>query len=538
MLLNTLRLHIINMVTYIKKKFSIQIILSFLLFLLSLLFSIYFNLFNTDWHHPLIMFVNADDLLSGYMPYKDIFITYGIITTLLHSLSLLVFGKFIMSPFLITAIFYASTFPIFYLIFRNFNFSRNISLVSTILIFLIHPSIILPWSNYIAYFFLLIGIFFLSKEKLLTKDSFFVGFFLALACLSRQTYFLSLFPILFIFFLFNFFFEKKTLEPKNQSIIFFSFIIVIVFFFIYLLLNDIFLYWKLATFEYYKGYLFENSNNLNSDFKSFLIFLFNILSPLFSNFLLSIKNLDIRFLIYGLIFFSNLFLLVYFLLKKKNSIFFFLACLSLFLFSESLRIPEIFRLSTGSIIGIIPILFFLKKNKYLKYLLGILIFILIFTWHGGKHNYSYAYYFKNSNLSSNFVKNDIFKFMKLPEEVSKFYNTLQEEIKIMKNKYVINKNFNYTSTPLVGYLSETKRYQIGSYHLKGKLENLYLKRIDIDKKKIIEEFNDIVIFYATDKNIIPAELKKNFYVYKKISYPFENLRYLLFLLPKEVKIKS
>jgi hypothetical protein len=57
-------------------------------------------------------------------------------------------------------------------------------------------------------------------------------------------------------------------------------------------------------------------------------------------------------------------------------------------------------------------------------------------------------------------------------------------------------------------------------------------------KKIFEEFNDIIIFYASDKNIVPFEFKKNFYVYKKISYPFENKSYLLFLLPKEVKIKN
>jgi len=301
---------------------------------------------------------------------------------------------------------------------------------------------------------------------------------------------------------------------------------------------DILFYWNLATFEYYKGYLFENDDDLNNNFKSLLFSLFNILSPLFSNFLFSIKNLDLRFLIYGLIFFFNLFLLIYFLIKKKNFKIIFLASMSLFLFSESLKLPEIFRLSTGSIVGIIPVLFFLKKNKYLKYLLGILIFLLTFTWYGGKHNYSYVYYYKNNNLSYNFVKNDIFKFMRLSKEVSQFYNTFQAEVKIMNNKYVLNKNFNYTSTPLIGYLSETRRYQIGSYHNEYFFKNIYLKRNDMDRKKIFEELNDIVIFYATDKNNIPAELGKNFYVYKKISYPFENLRYLLFLLPKEVKIKS
>lgn len=524
------------MIPYKKKKISKHIILSSLLFLLSLIISVYLNLFNSDWHHPLLMFVEANDLISGYLPYKEIFITYGLLTTLIHSFSLLIFGNFIISPFIITALFYAITFPIFFLILRNLNFSNNISLLSIILIFLIHPSIILPWSNYIAYSFLLLGIFFLSKEKLTTIDFFLVGFFWGLACLSRQTYFISIFFILVIFFIFFLIYVRKLYELKNIIIIFFSFIFVLATFFSYLFLYDILDYWKIATFEYYKGYLFENNNSYNT-IKSLLIFLYNILRPLFSNFLLSIKNLDIRFFIYGLIFFSNLLLCIYYLIKKNNLRIIYLSYLSLLLFTESLRLPEIFRLSTGSIIGIIPVLFFFKEKKNLKFFLGIFIFLLIFTWYGGKHNYSYNYY-KNNNFKNNVIENNIFKFMRLSEEVSKFYNTLQIEIQILNNKYVINKNFNFTSTPLIGYLSKTSRYQVGSYHNELFFKNIYLKRNDIDRKKIFEEFNDIIIFYASDKNIVPFEFKKNFYVYKKISYPFENKSYLLFLLPKEVKIKN
>jgi len=521
-------------ITFKKKIFSLQIFFTLLLFLLSLLFSVYFNLFNPDFHHPFIMFANAYDLISGYKPYKEIFIAYGIMTTLIHSFSLLTFGNYIISPFIITAIFYALTFPVFFRILKNLNFSDNISLLSTILIFLIHPSIILPWSNYIAYSFLLLGILFISKEELTQKDFFLTGVFWGLACLSRQTYFLSIIAIFIFFFVLILFYERKLHKLKNTIIVFFSFLTVLIIFFLYLILNDTFLYWELITFEYYKIFLFENNKYLNINLKSLLDFLFNTLRPLISNFFFSIKNLDIRFFIYGLIFLLNIFLCIYLLIKKKNLKILFLSYLSLLLLSESLRLVEIFRLSTGSILGIIPVLFFLKKNYYLKHILGIFIFLLLFTWYGGKHNYSYINYFNNKNLKDDLIENDVFKFMKLPKNVSEFYNTLQTEIEIMKDQYVLNKNFNYTSLPLIGYFSKTKRYQLASYYIRNE-EVFYTKRNDLDKKKIYEEFDDIVIFYASNNLEIKNDNLNNFNIYKTISYPFENLKYLHILLSKKVK---
>ena len=173
--------------------------------------SVYFNLFNSDGHHPARMFVEANKLIFGLKPYEDIFITYGILTTFIHSLSLVLFGKQIMSVFIITAIFYASSFLIYYFILKNLNINKNFSILSILLIFFIHPTIVLPWANYLAYFFLLIGLFFFTKKESNSKYFIYTGFFWSLAVLCRQTYILSILPtiiILFVsyyFFRFNFF---------------------------------------------------------------------------------------------------------------------------------------------------------------------------------------------------------------------------------------------------------------------------------------------------------------------------------------------
>ena len=228
----------------------------------SFILSLYFNSFNYDGHHAARMFVEANELLMGLKPYEDIFITYGILTTILHSLSLVLFGNQIMSVFIITSIFYALSFLIYYCILKNLNINKNLSVVSTLLIFFIHPTIVLPWSNYLAYFFLLMGLFFLTKKESNSKYFIYAGFFWSLSILCRQTYilpFLLTIIILFTsyyFFKFNFFNfqnkidyeEKKFFIFKNISYLLFFFTIIILLFLFYLYFAGVLEYLKYNTF--------------------------------------------------------------------------------------------------------------------------------------------------------------------------------------------------------------------------------------------------------------------------------------------------
>src|SRR5512147_965084 len=62
---------------------------------------------NTDAHHWGLMYVNAADLNQGLIPYREIFIQYGFLTTLIQSWSLNIFGNSVVSVGIITGIFYA-----------------------------------------------------------------------------------------------------------------------------------------------------------------------------------------------------------------------------------------------------------------------------------------------------------------------------------------------------------------------------------------------------------------------------------------------
>ena len=133
--------------------------------ILSIFLSINVGINLYDVAHPIKMFVEANQLLSGLTPYKEIFISYGYLTTVLHSFSIILFGNQVLSVWIITGIFYALTFPIFFLILQNLGIEKKISILSIIVIFLIHPSSLLPWSTYFAYFFFFTRFIFFYKKQ-------------------------------------------------------------------------------------------------------------------------------------------------------------------------------------------------------------------------------------------------------------------------------------------------------------------------------------------------------------------------------------
>ena len=63
-----------------KQHYLILLILSVLTF-----FSVNRFIYIYDGHHHGLMLSNALELLSGKVPFKEIFIQYGILTTLLHA---------------------------------------------------------------------------------------------------------------------------------------------------------------------------------------------------------------------------------------------------------------------------------------------------------------------------------------------------------------------------------------------------------------------------------------------------------------------
>ena len=121
------------------------------------LFSIWQGAYNIDPHHWGLMLSNAKDLYEGQTPYQDIFIQYGILTTILQAFA---FGisKNMLSIIVITSICYAIGILLIYATALNVLKNKTTALYIFILLVLFHPLAMYPWSNYIAFPFLMYGV--------------------------------------------------------------------------------------------------------------------------------------------------------------------------------------------------------------------------------------------------------------------------------------------------------------------------------------------------------------------------------------------
>ena len=63
--------------------------------------------FTDDGYHWGFIFSNALDIINGKIPFKEIFIEYGIFSTVIHSITLLIFKKNLLSLIAVTSLLYS-----------------------------------------------------------------------------------------------------------------------------------------------------------------------------------------------------------------------------------------------------------------------------------------------------------------------------------------------------------------------------------------------------------------------------------------------
>ena len=326
-------------------------------------FSIIESRVNTDAHHWGLMYANAADLNRGLIPYKEIFIQYGYLTTLIQSLSLNIFGNTVVSVGIITGVFYSANIYLSYCLWRKI-LNKWSSALSSLLMFLVHGYITFPWSNYFSYTFLLISLLFLTALPQKRYQYLLAGVFLALSFLARQSVF-SLAPIYLYFLLIYIASEedKRKLHIRNIGIFHVGLLGVVGAFLLYIFRESAFEDWINQSFvigEYYRSIgILTTRAVLN--FSKLVI--------------LSFPNRDERILLYSLVFFNALviFSRIGFLVGTKkikefkeqvrdldNTLFLF-SSVTLFGYLQSLHAYEIFRLQSSSSLGFGLLIFSLCK---------------------------------------------------------------------------------------------------------------------------------------------------------------------------------
>ena len=521
----------------IKRSFFIEQKYYFFLFLLILsssIFSIFFLQYVYDGHHHGLMYSNAIDLLNGKLPFKQIFIQYGLLSTIFHSLSLFLFGKQIFSLHIITTLFYSlSIFFIFQIIKKIVD--EKYALLGVFVLLSQHAIPALPWPNYISYFFITASVLsFINDQK---YSSLIAGIFLSFSVLARHDYFIPIFFTLIIYILAYFISTKSITKPKNLFNLLIGFSLPFFIFILYLLYANIFNDWAryLLLPNFYLEY-----NNI-STISLIYNFVFFFLSKSFINFINSPQHL----LVSIILIFNTLLLARFFI--DKNFKLLFIAILTLCLSAIGLS-TELFRLYTSVSLGVIILVYFIsqiKSNDYRKFLVFLIVIISLF---------SLTFYPSGNYI--NFNKTKIIKDFEIP--VSKIFTfnkfsrqqvSVLDKIYNLRNQLLINCNIKYgenltfdtyfanilnlQGVRLMPYMkSDAKNSEMYKFYDSGFVDKI---------NKLLKEDN--IILLITENNDIFDEGSIIFdynYDYQAINLnpaddkPFE----LKFYYPKKCLIKS
>ena len=151
--------------------------------------------YNLDPHHWGVMTSNAVDMARGRVPYKEVFIQYGILTTLIQWLFFEI-GNNIASIIFGVSLLYALGLVGIYFLTLHFAKRRRVALYAFLTAFLIHPLAIYPWPNYVAFPFITFGCLGVVRGKDDWRIGFLGGVLLGGAVLAREGLFVALAPAL------------------------------------------------------------------------------------------------------------------------------------------------------------------------------------------------------------------------------------------------------------------------------------------------------------------------------------------------------
>jgi hypothetical protein len=441
-----------KLIDFFKKNISFcTVFIIFLFFINSLFYAR--NIY--DPHHVNLVFVEASNFLHGKYLYKDIFVKYGILSTIINAFGLFLFGDNIFSIFLITNIFYFFSIFLLFFIFFYLKTNKYNNFFLILIILNIHSYIYVPWSNYLAFLPILLSIIFIIIKK---KRYFLSGFFLALSCLFRETYFLS---IIFIFFfiLSSFFFNKE----KKINFLFYiiGFLLPLIVFIIYMISTKNYVIWTELIYPTYKsdlnvqlGFKTGHFEWTNSDFvRYFLLTISKTLLDLRDNF-------NLWYFLFFLIFISCFHIIFYEFFKlKKISFKSIIAIYSLSLSIQAFHSHDVFRLICGSVVGIIIFnnyLVTLIKKRFICLVYTIfLVCFLILNW--SFYFYSLDNYFKvfKKDTIASFKKIKQFHNMNYLDDIHKNYRKFSKYCDVLREDSIIKYSINYTPDSSLDYFCKT-----------------------------------------------------------------------------------
>ena len=502
-------------------------ILLFLLIIpsISLIGGIWQGQFINDGYHWGFIFSNAIELLNGKKPFEEIFIQYGLGSTLIHSLTLFIFNKNIFSLIVFTSMIYALSLYLISII--TYKFTNNIfySFFSSFTIFIIFPWPTSPWPNFISFFFIVL--FYRLYISSNFKKNFLSGIMLGLSYFSLTIVYNFVIILFLLLVLILFFFIRKNNCNfiKKNIFVFKGFFIVIFLFFIYLISFDLFDIW----FLYQKiPFLLSDYYNISiiSKIKQYFIFLY-VYS--FINFIY-----EPQFIFYTIIFTVNIYYLIiniFYLIKKRfEKINLDLLVLNLLVLSLNFKsqLYGMDKLATSLSLGIITLIYLIsnfkkKENKFIcNFIISFIVFYsLLFSYEmtnthfNGNRN---IHYNDLKNINQKIRKNNIpyFSFQKWdPNTWHPLIEYVEYEKKIKKH-CKIQYSVNLTSNSYFFVLTDFKKIQLIPFVIQTHKE-LLLKYFEPNlikqTQKLINNNNLLILSFENNEKLLKLE---NYYLSKSI----------------------
>jgi hypothetical protein len=522
----------------IKNKYKFILWISLIIFLY-FVNSILLNK-NHYTNHLFLIFNEAHEFLNGLHLYKEVYVTYGIGQTLINAASLLLFGENWFSIYLVANIFYFLSFFFICFICLQLRFSYFEILFTILILINIHPKLVLPWSTYLAFLPLVLSLYFLLKDK---KINYLLsGLFLASACLIRETIIISAI-IIFVCIVIYLIINKK----KNMIIFYISgFFLPLSIFSVYMFVTSNYLIWYELIFPAYKHVSLINVGYYINDNNSYL-------RKIYIYFLSPFRSLGLTFLDTLLNFWSD-WVLIYAsyicciivlykeIFKKKKLVennfqIVIISIYSLSLVIQNLHQVEIFRVSTGSIIGILVLnYYFIKmiKNSKIKNVTYLLILIFLYinsygTWGRQMTNKDfYKLSFDNikNNLNNIFTENkklinyekvEEFGPMNYDSSIHKFFTKFRKDCENLTNEKGIKYSYNHDNAWELNYFCGTRPAYYFLFPSKQFVQiykdSKYIKKNNVTNDNTIEFFlsnepylNKYKILKTYDIKDYPADL--------------------------------
>jgi hypothetical protein len=502
------------------------------------LFSLLQGAYDIDPHHWGLMLSNAKDLYEGQTPYKDIFIQYGILTTILQAFAFGI-GKNMLSIIVITSICYSIGILLIYAIALRALQNKTTALYVLILLVLFHPLAMYPWSNYIAFPFFMYGLYALigvsENSRHQTIQLVLGSISLGLAVLARE----GLAPAAILFILLSFAFDLIKNQDKQKGVAQFAvcaigFAIPLGIFFGYLFSNGLFEYWVNLSIKLPAIYAEENFNHVK-------VFIFK---ALFKEIYSGYRHGDVRWILTSLILLANLWVFALALIGRRKAFItpltakISVACL--LLLSSSLHLAETFRIATGSAVGLIVVFAILQssnnKNRAKYFFFFFALWLGLTATYGNRGNYFYPTWLTVIN-AKNVSNPEVLSGQRWSPEMGSYYQTIVSTLVELQNKPCsIDYQINNTRNSLFKVISPIPQLQIAPF---GTGTNVATLRPDIDAVAAIAKGTRLVILDSADQKSYESKiLPEGFILYKHLSIPkgeyfMPHTQELLIYVPKD-----